>query len=152
MIGMVPATTAWNYEQQIKRILSNGAAQRIVVIQSPDDLPGAEYLFQANFAPGKIAGVDVYNVDFETNGIKNHIDFFFSYAKDHLKTSTNDRVYYVPDARTLVDKGDALCDLGQYDEAVEAYEEAIRSDPYFAEAWSSNGNALVELGRYNEGL
>jgi|GEM_PF-1450459 len=96
MIGMVPATTGWYYEQQIRRILENGSAERIVVIQSPDDLPFAELAFQAYFTEGNIPGVDVYNVDFENNGIKNHEDFFFSYAKDHLNLGTNGRVYYVP--------------------------------------------------------
>jgi tetratricopeptide (TPR) repeat protein len=58
----------------------------------------------------------------------------------------------VADASEWTDKGDALYYQGQYDEAIEAYDEAIRLNPYFAEAWTGKGYVLVVLGRCSEGL
>jgi tetratricopeptide (TPR) repeat protein len=42
--------------------------------------------------------------------------------------------------------------LGKYDEAIKAYDEAIRLDPEDAAAWNNKGNALDELGRYEEAI
>lgn len=98
MIGMVPATTASFYKQQIKRLLESGAVQRIVVIQSSDDQPPADNLYEAKFTKGEISGVDVYDVDLKTTGIEAHKEIFYEYAKDHLKLNKkNGRVNYVPD-------------------------------------------------------
>jgi tetratricopeptide (TPR) repeat protein len=40
--------------------------------------------------------------------------------------------------------------LGRYEEAIEAYNEAIKIDPQFAFAWNNKGLALSSLGRYEE--
>jgi tetratricopeptide (TPR) repeat protein len=52
----------------------------------------------------------------------------------------------------LLDKGNSLCKLGKYQEAIKAYEEAlgIKSDKY--EAQNNKGSALAELGRYQEAI
>jgi len=42
--------------------------------------------------------------------------------------------------------------LGQYREALTAYEQALRLDPHFADAHFGKGNALYFLGRYEEAL
>lgn len=94
MIGMVPATTASFYKQQIKRLLENGAVQRIVVIQSSDDQPPADNLYEAKFTKGEMSGVDVYDVDLRTTGIDAHKEIFYEYAKDHLELNKNGQVYY----------------------------------------------------------
>lgn len=43
------------------------------------------------------------------------------------------------------DKGLALFSQGKYDEAVQAYDEAIRLDPSHAEIWVNKGLALRNL-------
>lgn len=45
-------------------------------------------------------------------------------------------------------KGNELCDQGKYNDAIQAYDEAIRMDSQFAEAWNNKGVALDELGQY----
>ena len=41
---------------------------------------------------------------------------------------------------------------GKYDEAIKAYDEAIRLDPNLAMAWSNKGNALTGQGKYDEAM
>ena len=41
---------------------------------------------------------------------------------------------------------------GKYDEAIKAYDEAIRLDPNLAEAWNNKGNALYSQGKYDEAI
>jgi tetratricopeptide (TPR) repeat protein len=48
------------------------------------------------------------------------------------------------------DRGNALRDLGRYNESIEAYEKAIDKDPNYVYAWNGKGNSLCDLGRYNE--
>jgi len=49
-------------------------------------------------------------------------------------------------------KGLALKEQGKYDEAIQAYDEAIRLDPNYAEAWYKKGNALIGQGKYDEAI
>jgi len=49
-------------------------------------------------------------------------------------------------------KGIALTNLDRYDEAIMAYDEAIRLDPNNADAWNSKGNALTNQGKYDEAI
>ena len=39
-------------------------------------------------------------------------------------------------------KGNALSTQGKYDEAIQAYDEAIRLDPNYATPWNNKGDAL----------
>ena len=55
-------------------------------------------------------------------------------------------------AEDWFDKGYALDDHGKYDEAIEAYDEAIRLDPNVAPAWYNKGLALDELALYEEAI
>ena len=50
----------------------------------------------------------------------------------------------------LVDVGFALNKQGKYDEAIKAYDEAIRINPQSSGAWSNRGVALVNQGNYDE--
>ncbi len=55
-------------------------------------------------------------------------------------------------ARVWFNKGRALDDLGEYDEAIEAYDEAIRLNPNYAKAWFNKGLSLDDLGKYDEAV
>ena len=49
-------------------------------------------------------------------------------------------------------KGAALDDQGKHDEAIKAYDEAIRLDPNDANAWYNKGVSLLKQGKFNESL
>ena len=51
-----------------------------------------------------------------------------------------------------VNKGNAFYNQEKFEEAIEAYDEAIRLDPNNEYAWHSKGLALGELDRYNEAI
>ena len=51
-----------------------------------------------------------------------------------------------------LNKGNALVDLGRYNESILSYDRAIELNPQYANAWNNKGNALVNLGRYNESI
>jgi len=48
------------------------------------------------------------------------------------------------------DKGRAFGLLGAYNESISAFDEAIRLDPNYAEAWHFKGVTLKALGRNEE--
>ena len=50
------------------------------------------------------------------------------------------------------DRGNALCSLERYTEAVDAYEQALRLAPSYAFAYKGKGDALIALSRYEEAL
>ena len=54
------------------------------------------------------------------------------------------------DSRTLNQKGNTLFDQKKYDEAIQAYDEAIRLDPNDAQPWQNKGIALARLNKYDE--
>ena len=45
-------------------------------------------------------------------------------------------------------KGYALAELGQHEEAIECYDKVIRIDPEDYDAWHNKGTALAELGQH----
>lgn len=53
-------------------------------------------------------------------------------------------------AKDWYHKGTSLYDQGKLDEAIKAYDEAIRLDPNLANAWYKKGVALKALGRTSE--
>ena len=55
-------------------------------------------------------------------------------------------------ALTWFNKGIALHDHGKYDEAIKAYNEALRLDPNNAEAWYNKGNAFNDQGKYDKAI
>jgi tetratricopeptide (TPR) repeat protein len=70
-------------------------------------------------------------------------------------TTNNTRYEHHADpnsAPTYIGKGAALRSLKRYNEALAAYEQAIRLDPKSAHAHIGKGNALTELKRYDEAL
>ncbi|UEC43178.1 MAG: putative Chitosanase [Methanothrix sp.] len=62
-------------------------------------------------------------------------------------------------AITWINKGNKLNDQGKYDDAIEAYEEAIRLDPSSSVArsnlaitWNNKGNKLNDQGKYDDAI
>ncbi len=49
-------------------------------------------------------------------------------------------------------KGLAFSAQNKYDEAIEAFNEAIKLDPNYAEAWNGKGNALAGQGKYDDAI
>ncbi|MDD4653697.1 MAG: tetratricopeptide repeat protein, partial [Methanothrix sp.] len=49
-------------------------------------------------------------------------------------------------------KGMAQYEQGEYEKAIQAYDEAIRLNPQYALAWHAKGNALFLLGRLDEAI
>ena len=50
-------------------------------------------------------------------------------------------------AEDWFNKGNDLEDQGKYDDAIKAYDEAIRLDPNYAKAWYNKGAILKALGK-----
>lgn len=70
-----------------------------------------------------------------------HMDHHHAgHAKEPKKTPQRKK------ADTLLKKGNALCEAGQFEEALPVYTNAIESDPQFAEAYFKRGMALYRLG------
>ena len=61
-------------------------------------------------------------------------------------------VYGQVTAEDWVNKGAALAILGEFDEALQAFDEAIRLDPKATVAWYNKGLTLVYLGKFNEAI
>jgi tetratricopeptide (TPR) repeat protein len=55
-------------------------------------------------------------------------------------------------AKEWFDKGVGLFENNKFEEAIQAYDEAIKIDPALAEAWTNKGNALIVLGKYEDAL
>ncbi len=49
-------------------------------------------------------------------------------------------------------KGIALYGQGKYDEAIQAFDEAIEINPQNADTWNNKGTALANLGKYDEAI
>ena len=50
------------------------------------------------------------------------------------------------------DKGLELYAQEKYEQAIQAWDEAIKINPQYAIAWNAKGNALWHLGKYNEAI
>lgn len=54
--------------------------------------------------------------------------------------------------RAFMRKGNNLSKLGNYGEAIKAYDEAIKLDPTRTIAWNKKGLALYKLGKYSDAI
>jgi tetratricopeptide (TPR) repeat protein len=71
-----------------------------------------------------------------------------------LETANNSCIFAQDenDADSWFKKGAAFIELGNYSEAIVAYEKFINISPYNASAWNQRGAALALMGRYNESI
>jgi len=51
-----------------------------------------------------------------------------------------------------LDKGNELCNCGQMEDALKAYDKALSIDGSLVDAWNNKGIILANLGRYSEAL
>lgn len=51
-----------------------------------------------------------------------------------------------------LEKGNELCNSGQRDEAIKAYDHALAIDKNLIDAWNNKGLVLASLGRFSESL
>ena len=56
----------------------------------------------------------------------------------------------VQDSETWFNEGNALSNLGRYEEAIVAYDKALEINPQYSDAWNNKGIALSYLNRYEE--
>ncbi len=56
------------------------------------------------------------------------------------------------DASSWFNRGFILDYQGRYDEAINAYDEAIKLDPNYAKAWNSKGTILGKQGKFDEAI
>ncbi len=54
------------------------------------------------------------------------------------------------DAKNWNFKGIVLGDLGEFEDAIKAFDEAIKINPELAKAWFNKGHALYELEKYED--
>ena len=71
-------------------------------------------------------------------------------SQTHLPTNLPDKSQKTKEQ--WLEEGNTYRDLEQYSEALAAYEQALRLDPYDANAYSNKGYTLNRLRRYAEGL
>jgi beta propeller repeat protein len=55
-------------------------------------------------------------------------------------------------AEEWLHKGIELVNQGKYDQAIQAWDEAIKINPQYTYAWSNKGNILNVLGKYDEAI
>ena len=56
------------------------------------------------------------------------------------------------DSDVLDDKGDALYNLNQFNEAIKAYDKAIEINPQNSDAWNYKGLALGKLNNHEDAM
>ena len=104
-----------------------------------DDL--GESQIEVQVRDGKHAGPDKYDANMGTG-------FAIKAPQSVPLTSENQSDL----AEEWNNKGVALYYQDNYDEAIKAYDEAIRLDPNLANAWYNKGTALNSQGKYDEAI
>jgi tetratricopeptide (TPR) repeat protein len=56
------------------------------------------------------------------------------------------------DAHDLTEEGNSFCSLKRYEEAIKSFNEALKIDPKYVNAWYSKGIILRDLTRYEEAI
>ncbi len=131
-------------------------AYELLTGRKPFDLEGVPiYAAQYQHAKVEPGAPSQYN-----RQIPPHIEqaILTAMAKDRNNRHADVRVFLTAlqapqkSAQEWMKEGNALRDLKRYEEAIVAYEQAIRLDPNYALAYYNKGNALGDLKRYEEAL
>jgi tetratricopeptide (TPR) repeat protein len=69
-----------------------------------------------------------------------------------FKASKKQLCFKPDNAEAWYSKGVAFIQQSKLDEAIKAFDEAIRLNPKDTEAWNNKGNALSQQGKYNESI
>jgi len=96
---------------------------------------------------------------FNFNGASNGTDYLIRQARE--KSMGGDHITAVEYLKRAVDMepqhpevfalmGDCCDYLGQHEQAIAHYDQAIRIDPYHADAWFNKGMTLKSVGRNTE--
>ncbi len=72
--------------------------------------------------------------------------------KDSIPFWNHELKYYPDNATAYGNRGEAYKDIGQYDKALEDFNNAIRVDPKYAEGYNSRGQILAMRGNIDEAL
>ena len=95
------------------------------------------------------------------NSISPEAEYLYRQARDkiddgeyqHAVAILHQAVEITPQyLHALIEIGNCLDYLSQYDDAVSYYEKVIAADPFHAEAWFNKGMSLKKMGRDNEAL
>ena len=85
-----------------------------------------------------------------------HKDDVMREALDPIKERITGKKLAMPqvalNANSWIRKGDSLRSLGQHEDAVRCYDQALAIEPQNQSAWSSKGFALHNLGRLEEAI
>ncbi len=79
-------------------------------------------------------------------------DFPTTQISTSTRRRVNTRTQATKTKEQYLNEGIQLSSIGLFREALEAYEQALRLDPHFADAYFGKGNAFYFLGRYEEAL
>ena len=133
------------------------------------------YVHDGNLTGPQLPGVQVSGQDASNNDFKKQTDsngsvvinghpgtWQFTFSKDGYEpvslnynvTGTQYTAAYLQrnNAYSWNSKGIALYNQGKYNEAIKAYDEAIKIDPKYKWAWANKGGALKSSGKYNESI
>ncbi len=107
----------------------------------------------ANWTVIRFTGSEIFQ---NTTRCVDEVLQFIQKKSPYLITSINKpKIQYRTDncdADGWYNKGVALGELGKYDEAIKAYNEAIRVNPDLIVAWFQKGNALHKQGKYDAAI
>ncbi|KKG16996.1 hypothetical protein EO98_18840 [Methanosarcina sp. 2.H.T.1A.6] len=79
--------------------------------------------------------------------------FMITRSSSRKKKAINNLIASQPKSSAeWVDKGNVLCEIGEKDEAIKAYEQAIKLKPDYAEAWYKKSAALASIGRADDSI
>jgi tetratricopeptide (TPR) repeat protein len=67
-------------------------------------------------------------------------------------TSSNQTTQTNPQAKTLFDQGEGYSKEQKWDLAIAAYQQAVRIDPKYVEAWNNLAHAYRKTTQYNKAL
>lgn len=111
-------------------------------VETPDEL------VVASSVPVRESGIDPAMEDSMNSSMKPGL------VEGLVETKTSEKIVKPHEKKVIVwnNKGVTLSRLGKYDEALEAYDQALRIDPDYPNAWNNKGVVLSRLGKYPEAL